>query len=149
MTTSNKKARQLRDAIQALMVAHGTLDARRPCGKLIPLSSAYALLELSRTPEPITVSELATKLAIDRTNVSRLCTRMEEAGELVRGSHPEDGRVRTLRLTAHGKTLARSVDQSSTRHFARLAQSLGDSTAQIIDSLKQLEQAMTSSEDNK
>lgn len=48
---------------------------------------AYALLELLHHGEPMTVSELAAHLAIDRTNVSRLCARMEEAGQLAREPH--------------------------------------------------------------
>ncbi|MCP4504393.1 MAG: MarR family transcriptional regulator [Deltaproteobacteria bacterium] len=38
------------------------------------------------------MAQLAEKLAIDRTNVSRLCQRMERAGELTRAVHPQDAR---------------------------------------------------------
>jgi len=148
MAVTNKKARQLRDAVRRLIVAHGALEeARRPCGAEVALLNAHALLELLDSDEPIMVSKLAEKLAIDRTNVLRLCARMEEAGELVRQAHPEDGRARALRLTAHGKRLARSVDDSSARHFSGLAQALGGSTARVIESLELLERAMAQSED--
>lgn len=109
---------------------------------------AYALLELLHAGETMTISRIAEKLAIDRTNVSRLCARMEEAGELARQAHPEDGRARALRLTAHGKKLARSVDESSARHFAGFAQALGGSTARVIESLELLERAMAQSEED-
>ena len=149
MAVTNKKARQLRDAVRRLVVAHGTLEeARRPCGAEVSLPIALALLELLDSDEPMTVSRLAEKLAIDRTNVSRLCARMEEAGELARQAHPDDGRARALRLTAHGKKLARSVDDSSARHFAGVAQALGGSTARVIESLELLERAMAQSEDD-
>ncbi len=110
--------------------------------------NAHALLELLDREEPMTISSLAETLAIDRTNVSRLCARMEEAGELAKQAHPEDGRARVLRLTAQGKKIARSVDKSSTRHFANLAQTLGGSTGRVIEALEQLERAMALSKDN-
>lgn len=143
MAITKEQARQLRDGVRRLMVAHGALEAaRRPCGASISLPNAYALLELLHSQRPLTVSGLAEKLAIDRTNVSRLCTRMEGRGELVRRPHPEDARAWALRLTARGKKLARSVDESSAQHFAGLAQSLGESTDSVIESLELLEGAM-------
>ena len=146
---SNKKARQFRDAVRRLMVAHGTLEeARRPCGTPMSMPNAYALLELLHADKAMTVSELASRLAIDRTNVSRLCARMEDAGELARRDHPEDGRARALALTARGKKLAQNVDDTSARHFARLAQTLGGETGRVIESLELLERAMALSEDD-
>jgi DNA-binding MarR family transcriptional regulator len=111
------------------------------------ITHAYALLELLQHGGPMTVSELAKKLAIDRTNVSRLCARMEEAGELARRSHPEDGRARVLRLTAQGRKLARSVDETSARHFAHLADRLGPATGRVVEALELLERTMASSKD--
>jgi DNA-binding MarR family transcriptional regulator len=90
----------------------------------------------------MTVSELATKLAIDRTNVSRLCARMEEAGELAREPHPDDGRARVLRLTARGRKLARVVDEQSAGHFAHLAKQLGGSVGEVIAAIDRLAKAM-------
>jgi DNA-binding MarR family transcriptional regulator len=98
------------------MVEHGALDeASRPCGVPLSLPHAHALLELQAHQAPMSVSELATRLRIDRTNVSRLCQRMEEQGELLRGMDREDGRVRTLRLTAQGEEAAARVDLSEER----------------------------------
>ncbi len=111
------------------------------------LPNAHALIELLHAGEAMTVSELASRLAIDRTNVSRLCARMEDAGELARRAHPEDGRARVLVLTARGKKLARSVDDSSAAHFARIAGVLGDETSRIIESLELLESALSVKED--
>jgi DNA-binding MarR family transcriptional regulator len=143
------KARRLRDAVRHLVVAHGTLEEmRRPCGAELSIPHAYALLELLHHGEPMTVSELAAKLAIDRTNVSRLCARMEEAGELARELHPGDGRARALRLTAKGKKLAREVDEQSARHFSRLATRLGEDVVDVISALDHLLGAMTLAEED-
>jgi len=96
----------------------------------------------------MSVSELSTKLAIDRTNVSRLCARMEEAGELARKPHPEDGRARSLRLTARGKKLARTVDEQSAGHFERLAKQLGGSVGEVVAALDRLAKVMTLTEED-
>jgi DNA-binding MarR family transcriptional regulator len=146
---ANATARRLRDAVRHLVVAHGALEeARRPCGAELSIPHAYALLELLRHGEPMTVSELAANLAIDRTNVSRLCGRMEEAGHLVREPHPEDGRARSLRLTARGKKLARAVDDQSAGHFDRLAKRLGPSVGVVVTALDRLSQAMALAEED-
>ncbi len=140
------EARRLRDAVRHLVVAHGSLEeARRPCGAEMSLTHAYALLELFGADGPMTVSELASRLSIDRTNVSRLCARMEEAGELSRREHPDDARARLLRLTARGRRVAQSVDESSARHFARLEQQLGGNAGRVIETLELLRAAMMSS----
>lgn len=145
----NARARRFRDAVRRLVVAHGVLEnARRPCGAELSIPHAYALLELLRHDAPMTVSELAAKVAIDRTNVSRLCARMEEAGELARDFHPNDGRARALRLTARGKKLARAVDDSSARHFDHIARRLGDSATEIMAALDRLSQAMALTQEN-
>lgn len=140
-------ARRLRDAVRHLVVAHGALEeTRRPCGAELAPAHAYALLELLQHETPMTVSDLAANLAIDRTNVSRLCARMEDAGELARDTHPDDGRARALRLTSRGKKLAQRVDESSARHFERLAKRLGDAAPHIALALDRLLVAMTSPE---
>lgn len=146
---ANTTARRLRDAVRHLVVAHGALEElRRPCGAELSIPYAYALLELLHHGEPMTVSELAANLAIDRTNVSRLCARMEEAGHLVREPHPEDGRARALRLTTRGKKLARAVDEQSAGHFERLAKQLGGSAGEVVAALERLSEAMVVAEED-
>jgi DNA-binding MarR family transcriptional regulator len=146
---ADTKARRLRDAVRYLMVAHGALEeTRRPCGTPLSIPHAYALLELLRHGEAMTVSELAAKLVIDRTNVSRLCARMEEAGDLERAPHPDDGRARALRLTAKGRKVAQGVDDQSAHHFGRLAKRLGDDVGDVVSALNRLSDAMASSEED-
>lgn len=147
MPISPNKARKLRDAVRRLVLAHGALkEATRPCGARLSLPHAYALLELLHA-EPMTVSALSSRLAIDRTNVSRLCARMEGLGELTRSAHPEDGRAIVVSLSAHGRTLAKRVDGTSAAHFAGLASSLEGRTESVIDALEVLTHAMGEEEE--
>ncbi len=137
-----EKSRQLRDALRRLIVANGTLKkAERPCGTPLTQVHAYALLELLEHGE-MTVSALAEKLSIDRTNVSRLCSRMEKEGDLSRRVSKHDQRVKNIRLTRKGKSLAKRVDQSSVNYFEEMVGELGESTQEVISALECLENVM-------
>lgn len=142
MTTDPTTARQLREALRRLLVAHGTLDpVRRPCGTQLSTAHAWALLELA-ADGPLTVTELAERLQIDRTNVSRLCARMEADHELERRPHPTDGRARRVQLTAAGRQLAERVDALSAGHFAGILARLDHPTPAVVDALDALTRAM-------
>lgn len=140
-------ARQLRDAIRHLIVTHGGLDGdRRPCGAPLTVPHAYALLELLQHRGCLTVSDLAAKLSIDRTNVSRLTARMDKDGELIREPHPEDARAHILRLTDAGLALARSVDRSSAKYSRELMAHLGGDAERFVQTLNALQSAMVSTQ---
>ena len=132
----------LREATRELLLAYGVLDvASRPCGATLSTPHAYALIELLHQG-PMSVAALASRLNIDRTNVSRLCMRMEREGELVREADAQDRRVRRLRLTERGERAARKVDEQSAAHFARVMGSLEQDSAEIIGALRTLATAM-------
>lgn len=98
---------------------------------------AHALLELLGAEGPLSVTELSAALNIDRTNVSRLCVRMEEQGEVIR-SKGEDARVTEVMLTPKGRMLAERVDGASAKHMANIARSLDRPMEEIIESLRAL-----------
>jgi DNA-binding MarR family transcriptional regulator len=140
---SEDGARELRDALRELVLAHGVLDAhRRPCGTPLPLPTAHALLDLLAAPEGLTVTDLGARLRIDRTNVSRLCERLVSAGWCARGPHPRDRRARLIHLTQAGRHLAEQVDAASRGHHARLLTALGSDAAPVVRALQQLERAI-------
>lgn len=140
-------ARELRDSLRRLFVAHGCLDdATRPCGTPVAMPHAHALLELMNAPEGLRVTQLAERLSIDRTNVSRLCKRMEEAGELVREIDPEDARARRLVLTEDGQSLAEQVDKASATYFDEISAQLGDRLDEVLGALALLHSALSDAE---
>ena len=140
---SDERVRALRDALRRLMVEHGALDERsRPCGTKLGLAHAHALLELRAAPGPLMVSELAERLHIDRTNVSRLCARLEELGQLERAPRADDGRAWALALTPEGHALAARVDRASLTHFRGLALNLGGALDEVTDALERLRDAI-------
>ena len=131
----------LRDALHAIIVAHGALEtARRPCGAAVSMPHAHALLALASGP--LSVSALTERLGIDQSNVSRLCARMVALGELERTVDPRDRRARRLVLTAKGQQVAAGIDASSAAHFDAVLGSL--SAPQItLDALAELARALT------
>jgi DNA-binding MarR family transcriptional regulator len=134
-------ARQLRDALRALIVAHGSFDeAKRPCGTPLPMPYAHALLELNEH-DGLSVTELAASLSIDRSNVSRLVQRLEVDGMVERKPHPTDGRATALYLTAEGERRAEDIDAVSAEHFLTLLERLNDAP-NVIAALEQLTVAM-------
>lgn len=135
--------RALRDAVRQLIVAQGAYNpAQRPCGEHITAPHAWALMTL-HAHGAMTITALAHHLNIDRTNVSRLCGRMEAGGELERAPHPEDRRARLVRLTARGERAARAIDATSAAHFARVLERLeSDGASDLVHALNTLAQAI-------
>ena len=134
-----QSARQLRDVIRRLVVSQGALDeSRRPCGAPLSLPHAHALLGLLGATQPLTLNALAAGQRIDRTNVSRLCAKMEALGELERASNPQDGRALALRLTEHGERVARHVDATSAARFGAILDALGPRAPSVLSALDHL-----------
>ena len=129
---------ELRRAFREVVLSHGMLNtARRPCGAKLSVPHAWALLELREVDGPMTVSELANRLSIDRTNVSRLCARMERLKELERTVDPTDRRATRLLLTAHGQRVAEHVNDRSAAHYGRLSEDLGAHAEAVISAFEQ------------
>jgi DNA-binding MarR family transcriptional regulator len=103
------------------------------------------LLEATRKDNRLTQRELGQVLGIDKSNVARLCHRMESAGHVVQSRSEDDGRARLLSLTAVGKRLATNVERSSRDRFRRLTSAIPrESRAGILSSLACLNQALVS-----
>jgi DNA-binding MarR family transcriptional regulator len=74
---------------------------RTPCGEPISVSQAHALGELAT--QPLTQAELARRLSLDRSVVSRLADTLIERDWLQRERHPQDQRAVQLVLTGAGR----------------------------------------------
>jgi DNA-binding MarR family transcriptional regulator len=118
----------LRTRVQAFVRGFGLLrEAETPCGKPIATSHAHALMWLleqeaaAATPRQ---KELADALGLDKSNVARLCRRMELAGHVAQGRSEVDGRARTLALTAVGRRLASEVQAASLARFGEVLASI-------------------------
>jgi len=84
-------------------------------------ATARALLELD-ADHPSPARDLAAQLDCERSNVTPLVDRLEEAGLVERHVDPEDRRIRTLVVTGDGR-----------RMQARLHRLLADCSAVLAD----------------
>lgn len=138
---------RFRGAVQRFIRSFGLLAGdQTPCGEPLGLSHAHALqVLLERQPrEPITQQALAAALGIDKSNVTRLCSKMERWEHIERLRSPSDGRARPLTLTAKGRRVAARVSAASRGRFTDVLEAL-PSTAQrqaVIGALECLNAAL-------
>ncbi len=71
-------------------------------GQQISMSQVFALHELD-TDTPLSQRELAERLQLEKSSVSRLAAEMERKGLLERERDPANRRLYRLRLTDHGR----------------------------------------------
>ena len=146
---SDKATREdhLRFLVQQFIRSFGLLASERtPCGMPLATSHAHALvvlLEHARKGAQVTQQQLGLALGIDKSNVTRLCAKMERAGHLVQSRSPTDGRARVLALTAKGQGLAERAETSSRTRFAQLLAALpARARVNVLDSLAALNGAV-------
>jgi len=89
--------RTLRRAARAVTAVYD--ESFAPSGLL---TTQYAVLSAVERLEPVTITELAEELALDRTTVTRNLEGLLGDGLLVSGSG-RDGRTKEVRLTATGR----------------------------------------------
>lgn len=75
------------------------------------------LLERGRRAEATAQSDLGGALGIDKSNVTRLCQRMERMGHGSQRTAEADGRSRIVTLTPKGTKLAERIEAASKTRF--------------------------------
>jgi DNA-binding MarR family transcriptional regulator len=113
---------------------------RTPCGEPISVSQAHALTELAA--QPLSQAELARRLRLDRSVVSRLADALEERAWLRRERHPQDQRAVQLVLTDRGRAAA---DRLAGARRARLAMLLDGVPAAERDNVLRALEVLTDS----
>jgi DNA-binding MarR family transcriptional regulator len=105
----------------------------------------------SRRARPLTPQiELGRALGIDKSNVARLCVRMEAAGHITQRRSPEDGRSRLIELTDKGSKLATEIQAASRARFAEiLGRVAPEHRPSLCESLTQLNAAVAALNDSK
>jgi DNA-binding MarR family transcriptional regulator len=107
---------------------------RQEAGEHVSPSSVAALATIERRG-PLAPSELAELERVKRPTITRVVSRLEEAGLVERTNDPTDGRAFLVSITRRGSELLRRI---RTRKNAYLARRLGKLDA---DDLAALERA--------
>jgi DNA-binding MarR family transcriptional regulator len=114
-------AKELRSAVQGFVRGLGLLSSdRTPWGGRLSISHAHALLilmECSQRGYKPTQRDLGRTLGIDKSNVARMCARMETDRLITQERCREDARARRLTPTEKGLRLATHVEESSRKMF--------------------------------
>lgn len=136
MTPKAAAARELQSSIQAFVRSFGLLVTKQtPCGQPVSPSVAHALMALLDREEAgldTFQHELAELLGLDRSSITRLCSRLEVAGRLQQAPAPGDARTRLLRLTASGQRMAGNIRAASLERFRRLMDAIPVSKRQPL-----------------
>jgi DNA-binding MarR family transcriptional regulator len=75
----------------------------------LSFGKSRALRRLAR--RPMSMSELADALDIEKPNATTVVAELEAAGLVQRRPHPTDGRAKLADVTARGRELARRADE--------------------------------------
>jgi DNA-binding MarR family transcriptional regulator len=128
------EARETDFATHVKAIAHGRyvmrhilhlLDEQAIAGGLQPLVH-QALLQVFGADEPLSVSELADRLAVAPALMSRMVRRLEEEGLVERVRSRDDKRVTRVRATAAGVERLRAIDLEVHEHVYQFHRKLSD-----------------------
>ncbi|MEV4130473.1 MarR family winged helix-turn-helix transcriptional regulator [Nocardia sp. NPDC049707] len=108
-------------------------------GDLLPREYGV-LYALSTASDGLRLSELCDDVLLTQAGISRLVSRLEGRGLVVRSDDPDDARAYRIRLTPEGVETQRRVGRSHARHVAAaMTRALNDDQ---LRSLRDLSQAL-------
>ena len=114
---------------------------RTPCGQPLPVSEAHALIEIAGRGQ-LRQIELARRLRLQKSTVSRLVSNLVGRGWVRRSSAADDGRGVLLELTVVGvDTAARIAEARRDRLTAVLDRIPDDQRAAVVQALHTLAEA--------
>ena len=147
----------LRRSIQGFVRAFGLLAGEQtPCGQPLAPSHAHALLvllerERTTAANDLKQQDLAVALGLDKSSITRLCSKMVEAGHLKQSASEADGRAWRLSLSPKGRRVAGMIEEASKERFGRLAAALPAtvSSRDVVQILEALTAAVLCSAEGK
>lgn len=137
----------LQEQLIALIRAFGLhRPDQTPCGEPVAVAEAHALMELAQAA-PLSQNELAARLQLEKSTVSRLVGILENRGWVARARSAQDGRARELRLTAAGQQMATDLAEARRTKFARVLAAIPDAErGAVFESLQILVEAIRESQ---
>lgn len=114
-----------------------------PCGQPMSVSTAHALCELRAGP-PLNQRDLAIRLGLTTSSVSRLVDQLETKFWAHRAPDPEstDRRVRLVLLTDQGEKIAEQVLEARAKRFGELLKAVPqDKQSDVLEALTLLKEA--------
>ena len=111
---------------------------RTVAGQPVSMSQGFALHELD-TGTPLSQRELAERLQLEKSSVSRLAAELERKGLLVRERDPDNHRQYRLRLTDQGRAVHAQMGVAFHRQYERwVAEMTSRERAALLEGLPAL-----------
>lgn len=146
MATRTKGPVDFEEQIVRLIRALGLhrLD-QTPCGAPISVGEAQALFEISRS-KGLSQNELAARMGLEKSTVSRLAKTLEQRGWLDRVRDEDDSRLFQLRLTPSGLKMVHRLSVSRRARFAKVFEAIPAAKREaVLDSLSILSEVLIES----
>ncbi|MEM8531163.1 MAG: MarR family transcriptional regulator [Chloroflexota bacterium] len=119
-------ARQFQEQMIAFIRAFGLhRPDQTPCGRSVSVAEAHALMELTRTA-PLTQNDLAQRLRLEKSTISRLVAQLDKRGWITRERNSHDGRALDITLTTDGTRIATDLATARQHTFDHLLQAIPD-----------------------
>ena len=112
--TPDGDTEQLHTLLTRLIRSTGLLHPEKTqhdhAGLSVSLSEGFVLMELADAPHPLAQRDLATRLNLEKSTISRLLAGLERRELVQQTRNPDNQRLYELRLTPNGHALADAVD---------------------------------------
>ena len=140
------QAAALRELLRALIRKLGLLDRSEALCCDMTLSQCNALIEIGRAGF-LSVNQLADRLDLDKSTVSRSSDRLVIDGLLLREEDPADRRFVVLKLSDKGKQSYLNLEQRMASYFEDVIAEIDpEEREQVLKSLQILSSALKSKE---
>ena len=140
---SDSKSKDLAAAMVTLVRSFGLhRPDETPCGEPVPVAEAHALMDLA-ADGPLNHGELAARLRLEKSTVSRLVRQLEKRKWIKRASAVHDRRVIHIQLTPSGQAAAQRLADARHSKFDDLLAALPKAKrASILEAMSTLVRAM-------
>ncbi len=106
------------------------------------MAQCHTILEIEDLGQA-TIVELAKRLGLDKSTLSRTIDGLVNVGLVERVAHPNDRRFNLLSLTAKGQEVADQINQSNDDFYSRVFEGIeSKSHDKVIDHFEKLVTAM-------
>lgn len=121
---------QVRSASRTLVREWGFMESTLADTNLSP-SAVHALLEIGKEGA-MTAAQLVQVLKLEKSSISRMVSKLVEAGEICETPSAEDGRAKQLLLSPRGRQTVADVDQFARQQVISALGSLGPQQQQQV-----------------
>lgn len=142
----NQGSESLRELLRILVRNLGILEKSDACCSGVTIAQCHAIVEVGRSSK-ISLIELADKLGLDKSTMSRTVNNLVETDLVKREVDPENRRYIIIQLTDEGEEVFKSIEDSMHKYYTNIFTSIPEQKRnQVLESLEIL---VKSIKDNK